>query len=193
MHLYRLFVSSTRRHVACSSLPARQQHVVCSSLPARQQHVACWHQCQLVGRVDSDRRAHLITFPHSPYIMTLTTIRIHTPGTRYRLTLDLGTLYTPLKNTSKHTCLDSLRLKPPAPLYPLQDFKVLYKYCIIIILLLYSTKFMLRDKSMLNSTPQTAMNQMTDLYSLLKHKEERSVRKHAGKSWKLCKQIYCRC
>jgi len=26
-------------------------------------------------------------------------------------------------------------LKPPAPLYPLQDFKALYKYCIIIILL----------------------------------------------------------
>jgi len=39
-------------------------------------------------------------------------------------------------NTSKHTCLDSLNLKPPAPLYPLQDFKALYKYCIIIIILL---------------------------------------------------------
>jgi len=37
------------------------------------------------------------------------------------------TLHT-FKNTSKHTCLDSLSLKPPAPLYPLQDFKALYKY-----------------------------------------------------------------
>ena len=43
------------------------------------------------------------------------------------------TLHT-FKNTSKHTCLDSLSLKPPAPLYPLQDFKALYKYCIIIII-----------------------------------------------------------
>jgi len=58
------------------------------------------------------------------------------PGTRYRLTLDLVTLYAPLKNTSKHTCLDSLNLKPPAPPYPLQDFKALYKYCIIIIIII---------------------------------------------------------
>ena len=61
--------------------------------------------------------------------------QLHTPGTRYRLTLDLVTLYTPLKNTSKHTCLDSLNLKPPAPLYPLQDFNALYKYCMIIIII----------------------------------------------------------
>jgi len=46
----------------------------------------------------------------------------HTPGTHCRLTLDLITLHTPLKNTSKHTCSDSLNLKPPAPPYPLQDF-----------------------------------------------------------------------
>ena len=51
------------------------------------------------------------------------------------MALDLVTLYTPLKNTSKHTCLDSLSLKPPAPLYPLQDFKALYKYSIIIIIM----------------------------------------------------------
>ena len=38
------------------------------------------------------------------------------------------------KNTSKHTRSDSLNLKPTVPLYPLQDFKVLYKYCIIIII-----------------------------------------------------------
>ena len=63
-------------------------------------------------------------------------LQLHTPGTRYHLTLDLVTLYTPLKNTSKHTCLDSLSLKPPAPLYPLQDFKALYKYCIIIIIII---------------------------------------------------------
>ena len=44
------------------------------------------------------------------------------------------TLYTPSKNP-KHTCSDSLDLKPPAPLYPLQDFKAIYKYCIIIIFL----------------------------------------------------------
>jgi len=37
------------------------------------------------------------------------------------------------KNTSKHTCLDSLSLKPPVS-YPLQNFKALYKYCIIIIM-----------------------------------------------------------
>jgi len=42
------------------------------------------------------------------------------------------TLHTS-KNTSKHTCSDSLNLKPPVPLYPSQDFKALYKYCIIII------------------------------------------------------------
>ena len=60
-------------------------------------------------------------------------LQLHTPGTRYRLALDLVTLYTPLRNTSKHTCSDSLNLKPPAPPYPLQDFKVLYKCCIIII------------------------------------------------------------
>jgi len=45
------------------------------------------------------------------------------------------TLHT-FKNTSKHTCSDSLNPKPPAPAYPLQDFKALYKCCIIIILLL---------------------------------------------------------
>jgi len=61
-------------------------------------------------------------------------LQLHTPGTHYRLTLDLVTLYTPLKNTSQHTCSDSLSLKPPEPLYPLQDFKALYKYCIIIII-----------------------------------------------------------
>ena len=42
------------------------------------------------------------------------------------------TLHT-FKKTSKHTCSDSLNLKPPAPPYPLQDFKALYKCCIIII------------------------------------------------------------
>jgi len=41
-------------------------------------------------------------------------------------------LYT---NNVKHT-LDSLSLKPPAPLYALQDFKALYKYCIIIIIII---------------------------------------------------------
>jgi len=45
------------------------------------------------------------------------------------------TLHT-LKNPSKHTCSDSLNLKPPAPLYPLQDFNVLCKYCIIIIVII---------------------------------------------------------
>jgi len=39
-----------------------------------------------------------------------------------------------LKNTSKHTCSDAVNLKPPAPMYPLQDFKALYKYYIIIII-----------------------------------------------------------
>jgi len=34
-------------------------------------------------------------------------------------------------NTSKHTCSDSLSLKPPAPSYPLKDLKALYKCCII--------------------------------------------------------------
>ena len=48
--------------------------------------------------------------------------QLHTHGTHYRLTLDLATLYTPVKNTSKHTCSDSLNLKPPVPPYPLQDF-----------------------------------------------------------------------
>jgi len=61
--------------------------------------------------------------------------QLHTPGTHCRLTLDLVTLYTPLQITSKHTCLDSLNLKPLAPLYPLKDFKVLYKYCIISIII----------------------------------------------------------
>ena len=60
----------------------------------------------------------------------------HTPGTHYCLTLDLVTLYTPLKNTSKHTCSDSLNLKPPAPPYPLQDLKAIYKCCIIIIIII---------------------------------------------------------
>ena len=63
-------------------------------------------------------------------------LQLDTPGTRYRRTLDLVTLYTPLKNTSKHICLDSLSLKPPAPVYPLQDFKALYKYSIIIIIII---------------------------------------------------------
>jgi len=45
---------------------------------------------------------------------------------------------TPLKNTSKHTCSDSLNLKPPAPPYPLQDFKALYKCCNIIIIIFYT-------------------------------------------------------
>ena len=62
-------------------------------------------------------------------------LQLHTPGTRYRLTLDLVILHAPLKNTSNHTCSDSLNLKPPAPLYPLQDFKALYKYCIIMVAL----------------------------------------------------------
>jgi len=38
------------------------------------------------------------------------------------------------KNTSKHTCSDTLNLNPPAPLYLLQDFMALYEYCIIIII-----------------------------------------------------------
>jgi len=50
-------------------------------------------------------------------------LQLHTPGTHYRLTLDLVILYTPLK-TPQNTCFDSLSVKPPAPLYPLQD---LYK------------------------------------------------------------------
>ena len=62
--------------------------------------------------------------------------QLHTPGTHYHLTLHLVTLYTPLKNTAKHTCSDSLNLKPPAPPYPLQDFKALYKCCIIIIIII---------------------------------------------------------
>ena len=66
-------------------------------------------------------------------------LQLHTPGTHYRLTLDLVTLYTRLKNTSKHTCSDSLNLKPPAPPYPLQDFKALYKCCIIIIIIIKSS------------------------------------------------------
>ena len=55
-------------------------------------------------------------------------------GTRYRLTLDLVILYTTLKskNTSKYTCSDTLNLKPPAPLYPLLDFKARYKIIYII-------------------------------------------------------------
>jgi len=64
----------------------------------------------------------------------LSQLQLHIPRTRCRLTLDLVILYTPLKNTSKHTCSYALNLKPPAPLYPLQDFKALYKYCIIIIM-----------------------------------------------------------
>jgi len=58
-------------------------------------------------------------------------------------TLDLVILYTPLKNTSKHTCSDSLNLKPPAPLYPLQDFKALYKYCNIIIIIIIFLRHMI--------------------------------------------------
>jgi len=60
--------------------------------------------------------------------------QLHIPGTRYRLTLDLVTLYTPLKHLKTHMFRQSYSLKPPAPLYPLQDFKALYKYCIIIII-----------------------------------------------------------
>ena len=45
------------------------------------------------------------------------------------------TLHT-FKNTTKHTCSDSLNLKPPSPPYPLQDFKALYKCCIIIIIII---------------------------------------------------------
>jgi len=44
------------------------------------------------------------------------------------------TLHT-FKNTSEHTCSVSLNLKPPAPPYPLQVFKALYKCCIIIIII----------------------------------------------------------
>ena len=65
-------------------------------------------------------------------------LQLHRPS-HYRLTLDLVILYTPLKNTSKHTCLDSLSLKPPVLLYPLQDFKALCKYCIIIIIIIIIT------------------------------------------------------
>jgi len=54
----------------------------------------------------------------------------------FRSSLRAVTIHT-FKNTSKHTCLDSLSLKPPAPLYPLQDFKALYKYCIIIIIIIF--------------------------------------------------------
>ena len=49
------------------------------------------------------------------------------------------TLHT-FKNTSKHTCSDSLNLKPPAPPYPLQDFKALYKCCIIIIIIIINIR-----------------------------------------------------
>ena len=40
------------------------------------------------------------------------------------------------KTPPKHTCSDSLNLKPPSPLYPLQDFKALYKCCITIIIII---------------------------------------------------------
>ena len=39
-------------------------------------------------------------------------------------------------DVTKHTCSDSLNLKPPSPPYPLQDFKALYKCCIIIIIII---------------------------------------------------------
>ena len=59
------------------------------------------------------------------------------PHTWNSLPSDIRTCHNvhTLKNTSKHTCSDSLSLKPPAPLYRLQDFKALHKYCIIIIII----------------------------------------------------------
>jgi len=67
-------------------------------------------------------------------------VSLHSSITFYHIDLcslhSYTTLYTPLKNTSKHTCSDSLNLKPPEPPYPLQDFKALYKCCIIIIIII---------------------------------------------------------
>jgi len=70
-------------------------------------------------RTEFARRAFSVAAPHTWNSLPSDIISCHT-------------LHT-FKNTLKHTCSDSLNLKPPAPPYPLQDFKALYKYCIIII------------------------------------------------------------
>jgi len=60
-------------------------------------------------------------------------LQLHCPHTWNSLPFDIRSSHTAhtFKNTLKHACSDSLNLKPLAPLYPLQDFKALYKYCII--------------------------------------------------------------
>jgi len=73
-------------------------------------------------RTEFARRAFLVAAPHTWNSLPSDIRSCHT-------------LHT-FKNTSKHTCLDSLSLRPPAPLYPLQDCKALYKYCIIIIIII---------------------------------------------------------
>jgi len=72
-------------------------------------------------RTEFARRAFSVAAAHT--VMKLT----------YRLTLDRVTLCTPFKTPQNTPVQTSLNLKPPAPPYPLQDFKALNKYCIIII------------------------------------------------------------
>ena len=73
-------------------------------------------------RTEFARRAFLVAAPHTWNSLPSDIRSCHA-------------LHT-FKNTSKHTCFDIFSLKPPAPLYPLQDFKALYKYCINIIIII---------------------------------------------------------
>ena len=65
------------------------------------------------------------------------------PHTWNSLPSDIRSCHTfhTFKNTSKHTCADSHNLKPPAPPYPLQDYKALYKCCTIIIIIILHAVF----------------------------------------------------
>ena len=122
-----------RYHVKCK-IPCRKLHtVLLLTTITKIWHVKCFH-------ASLDLRVHtwssLLSTAHVkmyPRVQTKLTRHKHswswlcTSGTRYSLTLDLSALHTSLNDISKHTCSDTLNLKPPAP-PTLSDIQQLYYY-----------------------------------------------------------------
>jgi len=59
-------------------------------------------------------------------------LELRTLGTHYHPTLDPAVLWTPLNDTSRPICSDSLNLTPPMPLY----LQTLWRYTNVVIIII---------------------------------------------------------
>ena len=126
--LSQLAASEATSHLQDGDIDVQGSFVVDASIPERPDPARCSYSASAIfrrpmmsaarTRTEFARRALSVAAPHNWNSLPSDIRSCHT-------------LHT-FKNTSKHTCLDNLILKSPAPLYPLQDFKAPYKYCIII-------------------------------------------------------------